>query len=480
MTSTTITDKINLTDNKFIIPLLIAISILLGVALLYSPGRSLFIYILAMAVAVIFIEPFIGAMIYLILLYVRPFELYPVPIPVMKYLALLILSVWLLKVIIHRQRSFVKAPQNLLMIAFLAILMISQKTYIQGVVDTFSEFSKIVIIYFLLINLVIDERRLKVTIWILILCTTYLAIQGILLSEGIAMGDINVVGSVVGENRVQSTGIFGDPNDMAMSLVIGIPFIFYLFFVERLILKKILLVVFGVLILYCILLTGSRGGMLGLVAVIFLLLRGKIGTFAGMVLAIICIVGLLVIAPSSTTGRYKDVTSRDSTAFSRIELWYYGWEMFKSSPIIGIGMGNYPEYAKGYVAHNSFVNVAAETGIIGLMIWIGLFYFAFKGLATIDKRADIISNSDRNHYATVKDPWKEKATRISLIGFIVCVFSLSRQYEYIPYVLMALTVSISHVSDSQKMRISLKDAVKIAGIAFVFIVWWFITVRIFL
>jgi putative inorganic carbon (HCO3(-)) transporter len=455
-----------------VIPALALLCMLMGLLLLYSAEIALAVLAVILVPVSIFVEPFIGAMLYLICLYVRPFEILPIPpsIPVMKLLAAGTLAIWLLHVIIYRKRTFVKAPQNMLMIAFLAVLMASHKAYIHGILNAFSEFSKIVIIYFLLTNLVTNERRLKATIWVLILCTTYLAVQGVLLSMGIAIGGINFSQGV----RVQSTGIFGDPNDLAMTLIIGLPFIFHFFFSERFALKRIILVAFGGLMLYCILLTGSRGGMIGLAVVAYLLLRKKTGAIVGAVLTFVCLVGFLAMAPSYTVERLRSASLSEGTGHSRIEHWYDGWNMFLSNPITGVGMNNYPDHAAGFVAHNSFIHVAAETGMVGLLIWMGLFYFAFKNLVAVERKVGKIEQ-------TSFDWTMSNSLKASLIGFVVCGFFLSRQYQYIPYILIALSVSIHNMHNGQgdRREISIQDVISILGITFGFMVLWYIILKMF-
>jgi O-antigen ligase len=385
----------------------------------------------------------------------------------MKLLAIIVLASWLLKALVQRKKTFVKAPQNLLIIAFLAVLMASQKTYIQGIQNAFSEFSKIVIVYFLMINLIINEKQLKRTIWVLILCTTYLAIQGILLSKGVAIGNITFSQGV----RIQGSGIFSDPNDLAMTLIIGLPFVFHLFFFERFVLKKIVLAVFGCLILYGILLTGSRGGMIGLAITTYLMVRRKTGNIVAAIITLICILGFLVIAPSYTIERLRDATSENDTGYARVMGWYNCAHIFLSNPVIGIGMNNCVEYT-GNVAHNSFVHVATETGMIGLLIWMGFFYFSFKNLFKIE---NVAKENGEGFIQTMAGSLK-----VSLIGFIVCALSLSRQYNYIPYILIALSVCVFKILDSQEndARILTKDVIWIVGISFAFIVWWFTVIRI--
>lgn len=78
----------------------------------------------------------------------------------------------------------------------------------------------------------------------------------------------------------------------------------------------------------------------------------------------------------------------------RIFLWYSGIEVIKHNPLTGVGLKNfrkaYPQYlpyapVKNFShAHNNFIQIGAETGLIGLLAFIGmilayLFYIVHGG-----------------------------------------------------------------------------------------------------
>ena len=133
------------------IPLLVLIALAIGGGLLYSVNKTILIFVLVFAVVAIYLEPFIGALFYLLCLYVRPMEILPAirNMPLMKFLALGTLGMWLLHVLVRRQREFVKAPQNFLFIAFLLILAASQRANVHGIVDVLTgDFFKVITIYF--------------------------------------------------------------------------------------------------------------------------------------------------------------------------------------------------------------------------------------------------------------------------------------------------------------------------------------------
>lgn len=478
-----IISKIHPLSSKFVIPLLVLLCTLLGIVLLYSADHAFIIFALVVVPLAIFAEPFIGVMLYLLCLYTRPFDILPAlkNIPVMKFLAIGTMALWLLSVLIYRKRSFVKAPQNILLVAFLAVMMASNRTYVHGALNVFNDFSKIVIIYFLIANLTNTERRLKIATWILLISTTYMAVQGILLSRGISIGGaVETVQAIGQENRIQSTGIFKDPNALALALVMAVPFVFNFFFHERHIVNKVLLVAIGSILLYGTLLTASRGGMIGLGVVMFLLLKKKFGFPIGIALTVVSSIGLMILAPSYLVERMDSSALQEDEGTGRMRLvfWYNGWLMLKSNPLLGVGAYRYVDFNRygyhAFAAHNSFVHVAAELGLIGAFIWLGLFYFTFRDCTAISRMADHISRA-----AVVAESLK-----VSLIGFAVCGYFISRQYSYEPYIVMGLSVAANSISKGPAQIGGgvplVKHLIKIFLITVGFCIVWVASFRLFL
>lgn len=79
----------------------------------------------------------------------------------------------------------------------------------------------------------------------------------------------------------------------------------------------------------------------------------------------------------------------------RILIWQSAWNMFKDHPILGVGLGQYTEnYQQKYIspqakepklghAHNNFMQMLAENGIVGFACFVIMFgYIIFKNLIT--------------------------------------------------------------------------------------------------
>jgi O-antigen ligase len=80
----------------------------------------------------------------------------------------------------------------------------------------------------------------------------------------------------------------------------------------------------------------------------------------------------------------------DLIAKGRFSIWQTAWLMIKDYPIFGIGVGRIFRMFAGYnrlvdgafedarfSAHNTFLNVAAELGVVGLIIWLALLAATF-------------------------------------------------------------------------------------------------------
>ncbi len=143
----------------------------------------------------------------------------------------------------------------------------------------------------------------------------------------------------------------------------------------------------------------SRGAQLGLVfaLVIMVLVRGKKALpviFLGGFLLLLVVAGLQTgVIPVSTFGRLAQiesltpfdvrqvtVTPDNFAEVERMAMWQAGGNMFLSDPLLGVGIGNYNarytdfnapfwSVSRGH-AHNYYIHAAAETGTLGLTVYL--------------------------------------------------------------------------------------------------------------
>jgi hypothetical protein len=244
------------------------------------------------------------------------------------------------------------------------------------------------------------------------------------------------------------------------------------------------------ILLWAIYLTHSRGALLGLAVLGVMVARKYIGTTASLVLTASSIVGL--IALNFMGGRFISA----SAGADRLWVWSSGLQMFKSSPVFGIGFGNFTEFYE-ITAHNSFVLCLAELGLVGSLLWVALLVTTFMGLNKIIKlqskprieqitkqeqavftnlRAHVMplqahsilsktfrsSSSDSENAKNIvvppaSFPVPEKwvlAVRLALISFVTTSWFLSRAYQTPMYLILGLaTATILLQQDAADVKI---------------------------
>jgi putative inorganic carbon (HCO3(-)) transporter len=195
------------------------------------------------------------------------------------------------------------------------------------------------------------------------------------------------------------TGPFQFPNDFAAYLVVILPAIISLSFSGVKNSKIKWLIRLEMLFLLIILVINmSRGAWLGLMSAIIFM-----GSFKGkrkLLLVLLVLSALLLTLPTGARQRIQDlVTLEDTSSRDRKLMWQGGWNMFKARPIMGHGLGtfmaNYEKYRpEGYTeivyAHNCYLQMAAEIGILGLAVFIWmmilLFYRSIRSFRQIKDR----------------------------------------------------------------------------------------------
>jgi O-antigen ligase len=197
-----------------------------------------------------------------------------------------------------------------------------------------------------------------------------------------------------------------DPNDLAMTMALALPMAWYLAQayhkpILRWICRGYLPV--GVLALG---LTGSRGGLLcGMVAltiVPFTMTRLTPGRMV-MTISLIFLSGVLaaVYVPEKIVQRLATTSTEveDLSLGGRFRLWKAGMKAFAEAPLMGYGTGGFiraitPTLGSGaQVAHNSFISVLVEEGLIGLILYLLMFlatYRAVRRLPLLERRFGLV------------------------------------------------------------------------------------------
>lgn len=243
-----------------------------------------------------------------------------------------------------------------------------------------------------IINIINNDSRL-INFSIAIISLICVIEAGVIFSGFLKNFDFTKEFGRSGSNR----GLAANINIAAFSLINKLPFLVYLvsFLIKKRVIKLILFP-FVVLSFFSISITGSRGALLAtyfivLCLLIILFLNRKRSSRKDLGLYTIIFVGGFALSSFFTeiifdtlrvSYRTEQIIARGSK--SRIRYYTQTFNYFKNNPLKGTGIGNWKiqsinedrENIEGYVvpyhAHNDFLQISAETGIIGF-----LFYFTF-------------------------------------------------------------------------------------------------------
>ncbi len=203
---------------------------------------------------------------------------------------------------------------------------------------------------------------------------------------------------------MRAYGTFEQPNPYAGYLGLYLPLALALALPGRRWLPPVLRPVaigLALVLSFAMVATLSRGAWVGVAMAIAVLLLAS-GRRGVLLLAALGLAGLLVLAagaagilPAEMTERAASVASstfvlRDIedeevnpanfAVMERLANWQAGWRMFLANPLLGVGIGNYNAAYRDYAlpgwetalghAHNFYLNIAAEAGVIGLVAYI--------------------------------------------------------------------------------------------------------------
>lgn len=328
-------------------------------------------------------------------LFVRPAEIVTdlQDLPVYEWLIVACLAASAFKVLpLLTKDALVRQPITLAVLGMVAAVFLSHASHgdLWSARHDALEFSKVVVYYLLLLANVNSSERLRLYLLCLLGCIMVVAAlallqyHGAINIESLATLEYYDIDATTGHEelvrRLQSTGIFHDPNDLSMIVVVGMAISAYFIFDPRLVQLKAPLAACMGCFFYALLLTKSRGGFLALLAALGALFQARYGWKKSLVL----LAGTLPLILLLVTGRQADIggAMSEGTGQSRVQLWSAGLGMLRTYPLFGVGFNHYAEEA-GQVAHNSYIHAFGELGLFGGTIFLGAWCYAARALYQI-------------------------------------------------------------------------------------------------
>jgi O-antigen ligase len=219
-----------------------------------------------------------------------------------------------------------------------------------------------------------------------------------------AFGTIMVFRHHASERRFALEGF--DANDLASILALAIPMAWYLSMTYRQPLVRWLCRGYIPIGIFAIGLTGSRGGMvatmMALMIVPFTMTHLTPGRLAAA-LAVLMLSGTVAVTyvPKTVVNRLATTSSDVETGRlgGRFKIWVAGARAFSQRPLMGYGTSGFKGAVKPYlptvpqVAHNSYLSVLVENGIIGFSLFAWMLISVFRAIMRmppLDRRFSLI------------------------------------------------------------------------------------------
>lgn len=311
-------------------------------------------------------------------------------------------------------------------------------------------YSKSVIVFWLLGNVITTERRLAVMRTVLMLCSLPLAVMALKnYADGTFIAESDAVARIVSYDAALSS----NPNDLALLLNLLLPLS-----VARLLSAKTTwarLLCTGVIAInvVAIIVTFSRAGFLGLatiIAVYFLRMIRRRGSDRAWAFALLFAAVLaLQLVPSTYMDRLSTVKSVESdptgSAQARWRDMVAAVQFVSEHPIAGAGLGmdvlalNQVRGAKWVQVHNVYLEYAVDLGVPGATLFLLLFYGVLKGVRSSRKVLAGLS-VERDLFLLVE------ALETSLIVFAISGFFYPVAYHFFFYYIGGLALGARAVA----------------------------------
>ena len=310
---------------------------------------------------------------------------------------IIILSILLIcisKLFVNSEIKIRKTPLDIAILLFFLVAMISSlnSKYIYGSAMEIVRFASLALIFYIVVNFITEKKDIKKMLNLILIAGTAIAIFGILQYFG-------VIEKFWWANPKFLSATYVNHNHFAGFLELLIPISIGMILSGHKTHKKVLYILSFLTLSIAFLLSMSRGGWFALsISMVFMMVvvlkKGRVRFIVFM--AILFFITLIVFAFNAidTSFLLRRISSYKELDFAgRLEIWKGTLGIIKNNFILGTAPGsfiyNFPKYRpiglNMFVnfAHNDYLQIASEIGILGLGFLVFIIYRTIKkGLRT--------------------------------------------------------------------------------------------------
>lgn len=250
-------------------------------------------------------------------------------------------------------------------------------------------------------------------------------------------------------------GVLENPNDLAINIAINFPLCVAFFFAAKKTQSKLFWAVSLAFMSWGVIATYSRSGLLAMVVTVVICIwefgiRGKrtgllVGAaFAGIVALIVVAAtpNYLIRIESMVRGNIEGSGDRGSLE-AREELLKDSLSIMARHPVFGVGPGNFASYTQTWrVAHNTYTELGAETGLPGLFLFLLMLGLTFRKIRRTRKLPGYQTSGDIRLWTS--------ALWAAMGAYAAGAMFDSTEYNLFPYFMVGYVCAVYQIaSDTQ-------------------------------
>lgn len=264
--------------------------------------------------------------------------------------------------------------------------------------------------------------------------------------------------------------VVGDPNYFTVNALLFMPVALLLLRQTRPRWQWLFCLGCFALTLTAVMFSASRGGFIGLVAASTYFLARSRQRIRNLILVCLSILVLgLPLEVSPVERLLHPDQSDDEAKQTRIALWSGGLKMITESPILGIGLDNFPFEVPKYVnpddmpryetlyrvAHNSYVEIAAELGVPALLIFMAMLFSSIGSLERVGRVAQASGDDFLRRVAL--------GLQAGIVGGAVAIFFVSGEYQKLFWLALFLSMCLPPLVRQESSKASANQALDAEG-----------------
>lgn len=433
------------------------------------------IAVLPVLIALTLKLPFLVCLGFIAFSFFRLHEVFPAiyPLRIPQLLALATLASLSINLVTKRLTMFWSKELSVftyffLLVVFGALIATNRAEAMASLTGTYI---KIAIMVLAITWLVKEESQFKLLHITMVVC-------------GICVGIVTLYNKSMGLELVEGTRVtigrsigsmLGDPNDLSLVLLFPVSFAAAIYLTPGYNkFWKLIGFIGFFLVISAIIATQSRGGLLGICAVTGVFawrrVKNKFLLISVGVCALMILLMLAGVSDRASGGAHEEGV--DESAMGRIYAWQAAFGMALHNPFTGVGINNFlsnyfaysPHWdGQNHAVHSTWFGVLAETGFLGLIIFIAIIVQIIRiGFESIKRFSP--AEAGENYSPTLFAC--SQALEAGLAGFCISGTFLTMGFTWPIYILLAMAIAISQyqliptTSKSQCLKIKNKPVFK--------------------